>query len=33
VFATKIYEDPKLKKGFHAIGFSQGNNVIRGYIA
>jgi len=33
VFATKIMEDPKLKKGFHAIGFSQGNNVIRGYIA
>ena len=33
VFASKIAADPKLQKGFHAIGFSQGNNVIRGYIA
>jgi len=33
VFASKILQDPKLKNGFHAIGFSQGNNVIRGYIA
>lgn len=33
VFASKIASDPKLQKGFHAIGFSQGNNVIRGYIA
>lgn len=33
VFAAKIAQDPKLAKGFHAIGFSQGNNVIRGYIA
>jgi palmitoyl-protein thioesterase len=33
VFASKIAQDPKLAKGFHAIGFSQGNNVIRGYIA
>lgn len=33
VFASKIAADPKLSKGFHAIGFSQGNNVIRGYIA
>ncbi len=32
VFASKIAADPKLSKGFHAIGFSQGNNVIRGYI-
>ena len=33
MFAAKIKEDPKLAQGFHAIGFSQGNNVIRGYIA
>ncbi|KAL3921187.1 MAG: hypothetical protein SGILL_002878 [Bacillariaceae sp.] len=33
VFASKIAQDPKLQNGFHAIGFSQGNNVIRGYIA
>mmetsp|Transcript_102300 Transcript_102300/g.153272 ORF Transcript_102300/g.153272 Transcript_102300/m.153272 type:complete len:405 (+) Transcript_102300:137-1351(+) len=32
IFAAKIREDPKLANGFHAIGFSQGNNVIRGYI-
>uniref|UniRef100_A0A7S3L749 Palmitoyl-protein thioesterase 1 n=1 Tax=Amphora coffeiformis TaxID=265554 RepID=A0A7S3L749_9STRA len=33
VFAAAIAKDPKLQEGFHAIGFSQGNNVIRGYIA
>lgn len=33
VFASKISQDPELQEGFHAIGFSQGNNVIRGYIA
>jgi palmitoyl-protein thioesterase len=33
IFAKKIKQDPKLSGGFHAIGFSQGNNVIRGYIA
>ena len=33
IFAQKISQDPKLQNGFHAIGFSQGNNVIRGYIA
>jgi palmitoyl-protein thioesterase len=33
VFASKVANDPKLQNGFHAIGFSQGNNVIRGYIA
>jgi len=33
VFASKIAQDPNLQNGFHAIGFSQGNNVIRGYIA
>ena len=33
IFAQKISQDPKLRDGFHAIGFSQGNNVIRGYIA
>lgn len=31
-FATKIKEDPKLAKGFNAVGFSQGNSLIRGYI-
>jgi palmitoyl-protein thioesterase len=33
VFASKIMLDEKLRNGFHAIGFSQGNNIIRGYIA
>lgn len=33
VFAHAIQHDEKLKDGFHAMGFSQGNNVIRGYIA
>eukprot|EP00535_Pseudo-nitzschia_heimii_P004018 CAMPEP_0197180776 /NCGR_PEP_ID=MMETSP1423-20130617/5266_1 /TAXON_ID=476441 /ORGANISM="Pseudo-nitzschia heimii, Strain UNC1101" /LENGTH=415 /DNA_ID=CAMNT_0042630897 /DNA_START=80 /DNA_END=1327 /DNA_ORIENTATION=+ len=33
VFASKIAKDPKLRNGFHAVGFSQGNNVIRGYIS
>jgi len=33
VFAEAIQNDPELKNGFHAIGLSQGNNVIRGYIA
>lgn len=33
VFAAGVAKDPNLKNGFHAIGFSQGNNVIRGYIA
>lgn len=33
VFAAKIAADPKLQHGFHAVGFSQGNNVIRGYIS
>jgi palmitoyl-protein thioesterase len=32
VFAEKIRADPKLKGGFNAIGFSQGNSLIRGYI-
>jgi len=32
VFAAKIQADPKLKGGFNAIGFSQGNSLIRGYI-
>mmetsp|Transcript_11590 Transcript_11590/g.31021 ORF Transcript_11590/g.31021 Transcript_11590/m.31021 type:complete len:362 (+) Transcript_11590:72-1157(+) len=31
-FAAKIREDPKLQGGFNAIGFSQGNSLIRGYI-
>ncbi|KAH8053826.1 palmitoyl-(protein) hydrolase [Aureococcus anophagefferens] len=31
-FAAKIRADPKLAGGFNAFGFSQGNNVIRGYI-
>jgi len=33
IFAQKVKADPKLSNGFHAIGFSQGNNVLRGYIA
>ena len=33
IFAKKVREDPNLKNGFHAVGMSQGNNVIRGYIA
>lgn len=34
-FAEQIQQDAQLQKAgtFHAIGFSQGNNVIRGYIA
>merc|ERR1711959_616415 len=32
VFAEKIRADPQLKGGFNAIGFSQGNSLIRGYI-
>merc|ERR1711988_1710773 len=31
-FAKKIAADPKLANGFNAIGFSQGNSLIRGYI-
>jgi len=34
VFAAKVRADPLLAaRGFHAVGFSQGNNVIRGYVA
>ena len=32
-FAERVRKDPKLKNGFNAIGLSQGNNIIRGYIA
>eukprot|EP01064_Diplonema_japonicum_P033581 TRINITY_DN6658_c0_g1_i1.p1 TRINITY_DN6658_c0_g1~~TRINITY_DN6658_c0_g1_i1.p1 ORF type:complete len:328 (+),score=133.34 TRINITY_DN6658_c0_g1_i1:51-986(+) len=32
IFAKKVKEDPKLAGGFNAIGLSQGNSVIRGYI-
>jgi hypothetical protein len=32
VFAAKIRADPKLANGFNAVGFSQGNSLIRGYI-
>merc|ERR1719382_1869857 len=32
VFAEKIRKDPQLQGGFNAIGFSQGNSLIRGYI-
>merc|ERR1719265_2245947 len=31
-FARVVRADPKLAGGFNAIGFSQGNAVIRGYI-
>jgi palmitoyl-protein thioesterase len=33
IFAQTVQADPLLKNGFQGIGFSQGNNVIRGYIA
>eukprot|EP00527_Entomoneis_sp_CCMP2396_P008806 CAMPEP_0198142724 /NCGR_PEP_ID=MMETSP1443-20131203/5440_1 /TAXON_ID=186043 /ORGANISM="Entomoneis sp., Strain CCMP2396" /LENGTH=372 /DNA_ID=CAMNT_0043805803 /DNA_START=295 /DNA_END=1410 /DNA_ORIENTATION=+ len=33
VFAAAVLNNTQLQQGFHAIGFSQGNNVIRGYIA
>eukprot|EP00747_Dinoflagellata_sp_TGD_P224292 gnl/TRDRNA2_/TRDRNA2_96569_c0_seq1.p1 gnl/TRDRNA2_/TRDRNA2_96569_c0~~gnl/TRDRNA2_/TRDRNA2_96569_c0_seq1.p1 ORF type:complete len:492 (-),score=79.00 gnl/TRDRNA2_/TRDRNA2_96569_c0_seq1:180-1655(-) len=32
VFAKKIMADPKLSGGFNAVGLSQGNFLIRGYI-
>jgi len=32
VFAEKVRNDTELKNGFNAIGFSQGNSLIRGYI-
>eukprot|EP00928_Gymnodinium_smaydae_P023527 TRINITY_DN19384_c0_g1_i1.p1 TRINITY_DN19384_c0_g1~~TRINITY_DN19384_c0_g1_i1.p1 ORF type:complete len:360 (-),score=51.31 TRINITY_DN19384_c0_g1_i1:108-1187(-) len=32
IFAEKIRADENLKGGFNAIGFSQGNSLIRGYI-
>jgi len=32
VFAENIRADPKLAGGFNAVGFSQGNSLIRGYI-
>ena len=32
-FAARVRKDPKLQNGFNAIGLSQGNNVIRGYMA
>jgi len=32
VFAAKIKADSKLSNGFNAIGFSQGNSLIRGYV-
>jgi len=31
-FARVVKADPKLAQGFNAVGFSQGNTVIRGYI-
>jgi len=32
-FAKRVRADPKLANGFNAFGLSQGNNIIRGYIA
>merc|ERR1712195_261861 len=32
VFAKAIANDTNLSQGFNAIGFSQGNSVVRGYI-
>lgn len=31
-FKKFVDADPKLAKGFNAIGYSQGNIVIRGYV-
>jgi len=31
-WAKRVKNDSNLAKGFHAVGFSQGNSVIRGYI-
>ncbi|CAB9517047.1 Palmitoyl-protein thioesterase 1 [Seminavis robusta] len=31
-FASRVRADPKLANGFHAIGMSQGNCVLAGYI-
>jgi palmitoyl-protein thioesterase len=31
-FAAIVAKDPNLRKGFHAIGLSQGGLIIRGYI-
>jgi palmitoyl-protein thioesterase len=33
IFSEAARQDPNLAGGFHAIGLSQGSNVIRGYIA
>ena len=33
VFAAAVRADPQLSGGFSAFGLSQGNNLIRGYIA
>jgi len=32
VWAKAVLADPRLAGGFNAVGFSQGNSVIRGYI-
>lgn len=32
VFAAAIKNDTKLAGGFNAVGFSQGNSIVRGYI-
>lgn len=32
VFAEAVQQEAELQGGFHAIGLSQGNNVIRGYM-
>lgn len=29
---NQLRQDPKLSKGFHAIGFSQGGQFLRGYV-
>jgi len=31
-FAKEVAADPKLANGFYAVGLSQGNSVIRGYM-
>eukprot|EP00915_Cephaloidophora_sp_WS-2016_P007059 GHVH01009540.1.p1 GENE.GHVH01009540.1~~GHVH01009540.1.p1 ORF type:complete len:339 (-),score=48.52 GHVH01009540.1:1327-2343(-) len=31
-YADRIRADPHLSEGFHAVGFSQGNLIVRGYV-
>ncbi len=31
-FAAVVQSDPKLSKGFHAVGLSQGGLIVRAYV-